>query len=192
MDSHQHLLSALVTLQAPTPPTNLAPKDRRTLYGYVLCHLFIYRPKIVFPVLLVAQTLSLINKQVLFKQISFLALIFSPCSPFKICHTTNHLDYFHHQMFHNCPLSLHFLLFQRRKMSLDFSKKCGSRKIKITLYKEEKTQKVIDRVKHSCSSDSISNAYWKLNSRVQSWEREIKSRKLSKKQDHMLFTLFGT
>ena len=121
----------------PLPLQHPSPQELRTPYGYIY-HLFIYRLKILVPIFVVPQTLTLIlplmHKEVLFKGISWLYWFFS-YSPFKICHTTNHLDHFHHQMSHSCQLSV-LSHFHRRKMSIDFAKKCDSRKIRITLYTE--------------------------------------------------------
>ena len=140
MYPHLHLFSLPVTLQPPLLPIILAPGNVRVLGGYELYHLFIYRPTILFPILVLTLTLilPLMNKKVLFKEISLLHWFFSPYFSFKICHTTNHLDHFHHQTCHSCQLSLCFSHFHRRRSVNRFQKKRESRKIKITLYREGK------------------------------------------------------
>lgn len=63
---NRHALSFSVTLYShysavvtPPLPTNLVPENLRALCGHMSCHEFIYRRKMFFPVLEIAQTLTL-------------------------------------------------------------------------------------------------------------------------------------
>lgn len=166
-----HLFSFVVIFYSHYPvvpiasPTNVAPKVMRALCGYMFCHWFINRPKVFFPVLGVLQiltlTLSLMDKEVLFKEISLVTLPFFPIFPFQGLPYNPPPGLLLPPDISQLP-NLWFSYFYSRKTSTDFSKKSKKyepKKIKITLYtRRQKDKNATDKIKHLCSG-SISNAH---------------------------------
>jgi len=117
------ILSSCYPLRSTIP----APRNVRTPYGYIY-PLFIYRPEILFLILVVPQTLTLIlplmDKEVLFKGISWLYWFFlhiplSRSATQPVTWTTS---------ITRCVTLSVFSHFHRRKMSIDFAKTCDSKK----------------------------------------------------------------
>lgn len=157
MYPHLHLFSLPVTLQPPLPPTILAPGNMRVLCGYVLYHLFIYRPTILCPILVVAQTLTLIlplmNKKVLFKEISLLDWFFS--SIFLSQDLPHNLSPGPLPSPDVSQLPTLSLFFTGEEMSIDFKRNGnpGKSRSHYTERGKKRLNKATD--KHSCSSDFI-------------------------------------
>ena len=121
-------------------PTASPPTWPPKTCGYMFCHWFIYRPKVSFPVLSVVQilTLPLINKDVLFKEISWFCFSHIPLSRSATQPTPWTISITRH---FTTAKSAFFFHFYSRKLTIDFPNVNQKNQDHIIYKKKKKTKK---------------------------------------------------